>query len=384
MTNQTLFLCGGKNRYFRGVIINKNIVLTVIALLVVSGLGIAYYYAPNSSITTGGNTTITDMVGRTVTLPNDIQSVIATSPPMTSMVFMLAPDKLGGLNFQWTDEEKKYVDSIYQTLPVVGGWFGRQDGSYEEIISMHPDVVIEGAMGDVDLDSVNERQDKFGTIPVIGVTDNSDITQIVSSLDFMGKLLGEEDRANKLIEFTNKYLDKAESVSNSIPDNEKKRVYYAEGTEGLQTDPNGSLHSQLIDIVGGKNIADVQLQNGTGQVGVSIEQVIKWNPEVIITTDADFYKKVYNDPKWESISAVKNKEVYLSPQSPFNWFDRPPGANIIIGIPWTAKVIYPDKYSDINLKEEVKVFYKEFYHYDLSDNELNDLLKSSGLKEENM
>jgi iron complex transport system substrate-binding protein len=324
------------------------------------------------------------MVGRTVTIPSDVQKVVTTSPPMTAMVYMLAPDKLVGLNYQWADIEKDYIDSKYQDLPVVGGWFGRQDGNYEEIISIGPNIVIEGAMGDVDSVLLNERQEKFGAIPVVGVTDNSDVTKITTSIEFMGKLLGEEDKANKLIDVTNKYLDKANSVSNSIPETEKKRVYYAQGPEGLQTDPRGSLHAQLIDIVGGNNIADVQLQDGVGQVEVSIEQVIKWNPEVIITTDTSFYNKVYNDPKWRNIKAVKEKQVYLSPQSPFKWFDRPPGANIILGIPWTAKVIYPDKYSDINLKEEVKNFYKEFYKYDLSDSEVENLLKKSGLKEENI
>ena len=363
---------------------NKNILLIVIAVIVLCGIIATYYYTPNSSIATGGNITVTDMVGRTVTIPNDVQRVVTTSPPMTAMVYMLAPDKLVGLNYQWTEGEKKYIDTKYQSLPVVGGWFGRQDGNYEEIIAIDPNIVIEGAMGNVDLVSVNDRQEKFGAIPVIGVTDNSDVTKIIPSIEFMGKLLGEEDRANRLIDFTNKYLDKASSVSNSIPDSEKKRVYYAEGPEGLQTDPKGSLHAQLIDIVGGKNVADVQLQEGVGQVQVSIEQVIKWNPDVIITVDESFYNNIYNDPKWGNVKAVKEKQVYLSPQSPFKWFDRPPGANIIIGIPWTAKVIYPDKYSDINLKDEVKYFYKEFYHYDLSDNEVNDILKSSGLKEENI
>lgn len=355
-----------------------------IAILIVSGVGIAYYFNPGSSISQDGNITITDMVDRTVTVPSEISNVVATSPPMTTMVYMLTPDKLGGLNYQWTDIEKEYVNSKYLNLPVIGGWFGRQDGSYEQIISVNPDLVIEGAMGDVDLATVNERQTKFGTIPVVGVTDNSDVTKITPSIEFMGKLLGAEDKANKLIDFTNKYLDKTEKVSSSIPDNERKKVYYAEGDEGLQTDPSGSLHAQLIDIVGGKNVADIQMQEGVGQVDVSIEQVIKWNPEVIITTSTDFYQKVYNNSKWADIDAVKNKQVYLSPQSPFKWFDRPPGANIIIGIPWTAKVIYPDKYSDIDLKSEVKMFYKEFYHYDLSDEDVVNILKSSGLKEENM
>ncbi|MCL2115604.1 MAG: iron ABC transporter substrate-binding protein [Methanobrevibacter sp.] len=338
---------------------------------------------PNST-STNGNLTIIDMVGRTVTIPMNIQRVVATSPPMTTMVYMLAPEKLVGLNFAWNNEEIEYVPNEYRNLPVVGGWFGRQDGNYEEIISVFPDIVIEGAMGNVDLNSVNLRQEKFGSIPVIGATDNSDLTKMAPTIEFIGKLLDSEDKSNKLVDFLNKYLNKANDVSNSIPDSEKKRVYYAEGPEGLQTDPKGSLHAQLIDIVGGNNIADVPLEEGVGQVEVSIEQVMAWNPEVIITTDSNFYKKVYSDSKWANIDAVKNKQVYLSPTSPFKWFDRPPGANMIIGIPWTAKVIYPDKYSDINLKEVVKEFYRDFYHYDLTDEEVTAILKNSGLKEENM
>ncbi|MDR0901120.1 MAG: iron ABC transporter substrate-binding protein [Methanobrevibacter sp.] len=361
----------------------KKIILPIIAILIVAGIAVTYYYNPNSTIQED-NITITDMVGRTLTIPSESDRIVATSPPMTTMVYMLAPNKLAGLNFAWTDEEQKYVDDKYKNLPVVGGWFGRQDGNYEQIIAIAPDIVIEGAMGDVDLNTVNERQEKFGAIPVVGVTDNSDVTKIIPSIEFMGKLLDSEEKANKLIDFTNKYLEKVQNVADSIPDNEKKRVYYAEGDEGLQTDPSGSLHAQLIDLVGGKNVADVPLQDGVGQIEVSIEQVIKWNPELIITTDSAFYNKVYSDEKWKNIDAVKNKEVYLSPQSPFKWFDRPPGANIIIGIPWTAKVLYPDKYSDINLKELTKEFYKEFYHYDLSDEDVLDILKGSGLKEKNI
>ncbi|KZX15178.1 vitamin B12-binding protein [Methanobrevibacter cuticularis] len=361
---------------------NKKIILPLIAILVVIGVGIAYYF-DSSSLSQDSNLTIADMVGRTVVVPGNVENVVATSPPMTTMVYMIAPDKLVGINFAWSDTELKYVADAYRNLPVVGGWFGRQDGNYEEIIASGPDIIIEGAMG-VDLSTVNERQEKFGTIPVIGVTDNSDVTKIVPSIEFMGKLLGAEERANKLVDFTNTYLDKTESVTNSIPENEKKKVYYAEGEEGLQTDPSGSLHGQLIDICGGKNVADVQLQDGVGQVEVSMEQVINWNPEVIITTDSEFYDSVYTNSKWANIDAVKNKQVYLSPSSPFKWFDRPPGANIIIGIPWTAKVLYPDKYNDIDLKKITKEFYRDFYNYDLSDIDVLSILKNSGLKEENM
>jgi len=216
---------------------------------------------------------------------------------------------------------------------------------------------------------------------VVGVLDISNLSEIDSSIEFIGKLLKKEDKANQLMAFKNKYYDIVTSAD--IPDNEKKRVYYAEGTDGLKTDPSGTYHSQLIDLCQGKNVADVPLQDGAGEVPVTMEQVIKWNPEVIITTDATFYNSIYSNSNWKDIDAVKNKQVYLSPTSPFKWFDRPPGANCIIGIPWTAKVIYPDKFQDINLKEATKEFYKEFYSIDLSDEQVNSILKGSGLKEEN-
>lgn len=117
---------------------------------------------------------------------------------------------------------------------------------------------------------------------------------------------------------------------------------------------------------------------------MSIEQVIKWDPDVIITNDMHFYNKVYNDSSWAHLKAVKNKEVYVSPQSPFKWFDKPVGANMIIGVPWTAKVIYPEDYKDINMVDVTKEFYSNFYHFDLNDNQAKEILLDSGLKESNL
>ena len=94
---------------------------------------------------------------------------------MTTVLYMIAPDKLKAVNFQWTDDEMKYVPGQYQNYPVVGGWYGTQDGSYEEFIASEPDIVIESIDegGDGDASTVKERQEKFGTIPVIAVKDTT-------------------------------------------------------------------------------------------------------------------------------------------------------------------------------------------------------------------
>jgi len=367
---------------------NKNnlILITAVVLIIASGLG--YYLTETGYMWGKGNTTITDMAGRNLTVPSPIDKVLSTSPTATGIVYMVAPEKLLALNYETTSEEQKYMPDAYKNLPSVGGWYGSQSGSYEQFISMDPDVILESIASSNStstttylstIATLEERQKKFGSIPVVGVNDTSTVTTINPSIEFIGKLLGNEDKANKLVAFNERVQKEVTDVVSTIPDSEKVKVYYAEGSAGLQTDPPGAVHGQLIDFCGGKNVADVQIQGGSGKTDVSMEQVLSWDPEVIITTDSTFYANVYSNSTWSAVTAVKNKRVYLSPQSPFKWFDRPTGANMIIGIPWVAKILYPDKFQDLDLTSDVKEFYSEFYHYDLSDDEVKNILEGSGM-----
>ena len=366
---------------------NKNyfVLIAAISLIVISGLG--YYISENGSLTGSGSANITDMANRTLTVPSPVFKVLSTSPPTTVMIYMLAPEKLLAFNYEVTGEEQRFIPDEYKGLPSVGGWYGSQSGSYEQFIAMEPDLIFESitpsnstSQHASTIATLNERQQKFGSIPVVGVTDTSNFTTFNPSIEFLGKILQSEDKASKLVNFNEKVQNEVSSVVSTIPESERVTVYYAEGVDGLNTDPSGSVHAQLIDFCGGKNVADVQIQGRVGQTEVSMEQVLKWNPEVIITTDSTFFKSVYNSPNWKEVSAVKNKRVYLSPQSPFKWFDRPTGANIIIGIPWVAKTLYPDKFQNMDLNAHVKEFYSEFYHYDLSDDQVTEVLRESGMQ----
>jgi iron complex transport system substrate-binding protein len=323
--------------------------------------------------------TITDMVNRTLEVPLNITRVLSTAPPTTIAVYVLAPDKLIGVNFEANKlNGNVYMPEKYRALPNVGGWFGKQTGNFETFVSMNPDIILDGDVGVGDFKTtLEERQKKFGAIPNVGVLDARTATQYDNSIRFLGTLLGAEEQAASLSEYYNRVLSTVTSRVSSIPESQKMQVYYAEGPKGLQTDPKGSMHSELIEVAGGVNVADCAITPGMGQTPVSMEQVTKWNPEVIIVGDPTFYETIYNDTLWQAIPAVKNHRVYLVPQSPFTWFDRPPGVNRIIGIPWTAKVLYPDKFKDMDMPALTKEFYHKFYHYDLSDSEVNSLLDPS-------
>ena len=376
-------------RYFWGFYIMEKkikVIILLLVVLVIAGIATHMFLSP-STVETEGSKNITDMIGRSIEIPASVNNVVATSPPMTTVLYMIAPDKLKAVNFQWTDDELEYVPSQYQNYPVIGGWYGTQDGSYEEFIAAEPDIIIESIDegGDGDLSTVEERQEKFGTIPVIAVKDTTNVEKIGESITFMGEVVGAQDKAKELNDFNNKYLDIVHDKSSKLSDSDKKTVYYAQGDDGLQTNPSHSTHGQLIDLIGGVNVADSLGQgNTTTGVQVSMEQVLSWNPDIIITNDQEFYQKVYSDPNWAKLDAVKNKEVYVSPQSPFKWFDRPVGANMIIGVPWTAKVIYPDQYKEIDMVSATQEFYSNFYHIDLSNDDVKQILLDSGLKEQNL
>lgn len=335
--------------------------------------------AQSTAQTTTTTHAITDMTGRNLDVPQSINRVLSTAPPTTIAVYVIAPDKLIGVNFDPNKQNGEvYMPEKYRALPNVGGWFGKQTGNFETFIAMKPDIILDGDVGVGNFkQTLEERQQKFGTIPNVGVLDARNATQYDGSIRFLGTLLGAEEQAASLSEYYNRVMSKVTSRVADIPVNERVRVYYAEGPKGLQTDPAGSMHSELIELAGGVNVADCQIMPGMGMTPVSMEQVTKWNPDVIIVGDPGFFATIYNDTLWKTIPAVKNHRVYLVPQSPFTWFDRPPGVNRIIGIPWTAKVLYPDKFRDLDLPALTKEFYTKFYHYDLTDSEVNNLLDPS-------
>lgn len=349
----------------------KIIIIAAIAIIAVIGVSGAYVSYQGSDST--GKTQ--DMLGRNINMPAEINKVYSLSSSTTVLLYMLAPDKMVGWDAQRSKEENIYMPSKYQNLSVLGG--GKKDANYESIISSNPDIILIGHGGTVE--DVDEIQQKFGQIPALGVEGDNNLTDIVPAIKFMGTVLGDQKKSDQLIGFYENVVNKVNSTVATIPENEKKKVYYAKDPNGLKTYAPGSQHTNLITMCGGINVVEAPISKGG--MGVSMELILQWNPDVIITSDSQFYNSVYSNPQWQTINAVKNKQVYLAPQSPFGWFEGPPGANTIMGIPWTAKVLYPDKFKDLDLKCLTKEFYSNYYHYNLTDEQVTDMLSSSGLKE---
>jgi iron complex transport system substrate-binding protein len=315
-----------------------------------------------SSVPAQQKVSITDMAGRTVEIPVLIKKVYSSSPVGSNLMYTFDDQMMAGLNFDLTEAEKRYTTSFYHSLPNLGGWYGQgNQGNIEEIIKAGPDFVLSTGTDQTSKDAADQLQRQLG-IPVVLVIDD-ELIDLAATYRFLGNILNKKERGEELALYAERSIAHAEEISAKIPENQRIKVYYAEELDGLHTDPKGSWHSRLIELCGGVNVADVKITPGYGRTAVSIEQIILWNPELIIagidagTTENSNYNTITTDSRWSGIQAVKNRMVFKTPNEPLNWFDRPPSVNTLIGVKWVHAILYPELI-DFDIKEETKLFYR--------------------------
>ena len=328
---------------------------------------------------TGETREITDMAGRKVTVPaaEDIESVFSTGPVAAIFMYMVAPDKLLGWNYELNDVEKSIILEKYHDLPN----FGMGDAiNYEAVIAANPTIALNcGKINDAMVSDCDALSKSLG-IPVIAV--DNELNNSAEAFRFMGELLGVEDHAEELAEYSEQIFTDIASLAD-IPEDEKVSVYFGNGEDSLETAPRGSQHAQILDAVNVTNVADLELGDGS-RVQISAEQLLAWNPDVIVVNGEPKADKsgnsaaedILSNPDYASLKAVQDNKVYGTPNAPFSWVDRPAGPNRLIGMRWLSAVVYPE-YIKCDVNEEIREFFNLFYHVDLSDEQLENVLKGT-------
>jgi iron complex transport system substrate-binding protein len=161
-----------------------------------------------------------------------------------------------------------------------------------------------------------------------------------------------------------------------VPPEKRPLIYYARGPRGFQTGLKGSINVESLERIGARNVAAEHMGAG-GLVTVSPEQLLAWNPEVVITIESELLESARFDEVWKSIKAVREGRLHVAPTKPFPWLDFPPSVNRLIGLKWLARVLYPQSFS-ADLREATRRFYALFYHQPVDDRQLDVLLKRSG------
>jgi len=307
---------------------------------------------------------VIDSAGRKVQVPDRIERVMAAGPPASVLVYVLAPQKLIGWNRKPRPAELPYLAPGVRGLPEVGRLTGRGGtASLEAVLAAKPDVIVDFGSVNATYVSLADRVQSQTGIPYLLIDGRFDDT--AKTLRLLGGILGVDERAEKLAARVQAILDGVDRVAGAVPDAQRPRVYLARRDNGLETGNRGSINTEIIERAGGRNVVDAGGARG-GLVDVSLEQVLKWNPDTIITTDPGFSTAVKGDATWATVDAVKRGRVYLSPSLPYGWVDAPPSLNRLLGLQWLAGLFFPDRYK-IDIRAEAKGFYRLFYGVELTD-----------------
>ena len=167
--------------------------------------------------------------------------------------------------------------------------------------------------------------------------------------------------------------DKVSAIADGA---EKVNLLYVTGDTGLNVIAQGSFHAEVIDMLSNNlAVVDEPSSKGTGNE-VDMEQILNWNPDVILFAPGSIYATVGEDAAWQSITAIRNGAYYEVPMGPYNWTGFPPSVQRLLGMLWMAKVLYPDA-ADYDLYTEAANYFQLFYHCDLTREQYDALVANS-------
>lgn len=333
---------------------------------------------PDITQTEDNTMMFTDSAGREVEVPEHITKAAVSGPLAQITIFALAPDKLAGIASEWDETAEQFLDTKYYNLPILGQLYGgKGELNLETLLSNGIQVVIDvGEAKDTIVEDLDGLQEQTG-IPFVHITATTDT--MGSAYRMLGELLGMPDKAEKLAGYCERVYNRTLKIAESV---DKADLLYCLGDRGINVVANGSYHSEVIDLLS-NNLAVVEQPSSKGSGNeVDMEQILLWDPDVILFAPDSIFTTAEEDKTWQKLSAIKNGKYYEVPLGPYNWMGFPPSVQRCLGMMWMAQLLYPDT-AQYDLYAEVSEYFKLFYHSEITRGQYDALVANSiGLSEE--
>ncbi|HTT78096.1 MAG TPA: ABC transporter substrate-binding protein [Stellaceae bacterium] len=301
-----------------------------------------------------------DSAGRRVMLPEIVRRVLPAGRNALVLLYALAPDKLPpalrrrpGRMLEWA------------RTPAGIAAAARQSGA---------DLIIDAGPVSPQRAAFANQVQQLAGIPDILVDDS--FVRMPQMLRAMGAVLGVEDRAQDLGLYAQHAISGLRGLLLITPSDNRPRVYFALGPDGLTTALPGSPADAALEEAGVINAATSLGRDAEAAVGLG--QLIAWNPSIIIAAQRSAYERLRRDPALRGVAAMRDKRVYLQPTYPFGWIADPPGINRLIGLHWLSTLLYPAATQE-DIRTDVCDFYDRFYRIKLTNAEVEALVRPAGI-----
>lgn len=316
--------------------------------------------------------TITDASGKTIEVPLNIEKIGDSWQAHNEVLCMLgAGNKI--VSTILTEKTRPWLYKVNPQMKNAITVFEPTSVNTEELIKTKPDIVFT-PLNDKNVNKISELG-----IPTVQLN-FTDFNGLKECFKLTGNILGDDakKRSDEYISYLDDKLNSITSITSKIPKEQKPRVLHVTSLSPVTVDGSNTIIDAWIDAAGGINAAGEVSGNNKE---VSMEQVLQWNPDIIILSSNTLMKvsngkknidQLLTDAAWQHVNAVKTSKVYFNPDGAFYW-DRY-SAEEALQIQWAAKIINPNKFQNIDIVKETRNFYKTFLNYDLSEEEANKII----------
>lgn len=344
---------------------NIAIIVVVVFALVACAGGYSLYASAHQPAPDKKTKTITDMMGRTVEIPSPVLKAvtIGSVPVQNSFIFALGKGEtiVNGLPDSFVKQGRwKYQ---YVFAPTLEGQPGMQSSSYEpnieEIMKAAPDVVFT-----MDQATVTSLMDTGIPVVYLSWVDAEEVKELMI---LMGEIYDRQGAAQEYVQYFDAMIQKVDARVGQVPGDQRPRVLYFRHTS---MDVPHKIGDWWITKGGGKSVTDDPRQ--TESIKIEPEQIVKWNPDIMIVATPSEIGAVYNDTRLSTVNAVRNERVYITPMGAHIWSHR--GIETPLTVLWAAKLFYPDTFADVDIEKETAAFYEKFFGYSLTSDQVKEIL----------
>lgn len=331
-----------------------------------------------TAVLTAETRTIIDQNGRKVEIPEKINKVVMTAFPLPAVYYALTGscDKIVGIHpgCKGTLRDSMLGMMAPELMNAATGFVRGKDLNIEELLKLKPDIVIFWGLYPKQV----EQFDAIG-IPAIAVhtiKNGNALETLQSWLNLLGQIFGKEEKAPGLIAYSYETIGMIYSRLWEVSQKKKPRalILFYHSAEGISVTGTGYYSQFWLQSTGAVNVAE----SISGRVGVNMEQIYKWNPDIVYisnfsnTMPEDILNNTIEGQDWSKIKAVKDGRVYKIPLGIYKWV--PPSTDVPLMLKWLAQKHHPKLFGDYTMEKELKTYYSRFYNYKLSEKQVERIL----------
>ena len=322
--------------------------------------------------------TFVDDAGVEMEVPEKIDRIVVGAWQMAAplAVYLGGGEKIVGMApASMKAAENGLLGEMYpELLDAETEFYNGGDINMEELLKLDPDIVI--GVGEEQAEAIRAAGIP-ATVVSVSKWDYDVIETYDHWLETFDAIFGGSAYGKDVTEYSNQVQSAIMEKVSAIPAEDRKKVMilFAYSDATMSTSGKGFFGQSWCDLTGAINVGEGI--ESLGSAAINMEQVYEWNPDVIIITNfttaqpEDLYNNTIGSDDWSSVNAVKNKQVYKMPLGIYRSYT--PGADTPVTLQWFAKAVYPELFQDMDVEQIAKDYYKDFYGFELTDEQLENM-----------